>query len=53
METLENIGKKVFVLAAMKSICCYSFVCLPCTQPVSVHYRLRLVTDLMKVPQIG
>ena len=44
MEMLENIGKKVFVLAAMKSICRYSFVCLRCVLPLSMHYRLCLET---------
>ena len=53
METLENIGKKVFVLAAMKIIFRYSFVCLPCAVPVSMHYRLCLITVLTKVLQNG
>jgi len=37
METLENIGKRVFMLAAMKSICRYFFVCLPCAVAVALQ----------------
>ena len=51
METLGSIGIKLFVLAALKE--CYSFVCLCCIVPVSVHYRLYLVTVCMKVLQNG
>jgi len=32
---------------------CYSFVCLHCVVPASMHYRLRLVTIHMKVQQNG
>ena len=51
MEILENIGIKLFVLAAL--IEHYSFVCLCCIVPVSLHYRLYLVTVCMKVLQNG
>ena len=52
METLDIIGIKLFVLAALNEhqfIFRYSFVCLHCVVPVSVHYRLCLVTVLTKV----
>ena len=51
MEMLDNMGKKWFVLAAW--IECYCFVCLCCIVPVSLHYRLYLVTVCMKVLQNG
>jgi len=56
METLDGIGIKLFVLVALKEhqLCLhYSFVCLHCLVPVSVHYRLYLVTVHMKVLQNG
>ena len=56
METLDIIGIKLFVLAALKNISCIfrnSFVCLCCVVPVSVHYRLCLVTVHMKLLQSG
>ena len=55
METLDNIGIKLFVLAALKEHLLYLpiFFCLCCVVPVSVHYRLCLVTVFMKVPQNG
>jgi hypothetical protein len=41
LETLDNIGLKLFVLAALTQnfsrIIRYSFVCLQCVVPVSVH----------------
>ena len=51
MEILDNIGINLFVLAAL--IECYSFVCLCYIVPVSMHYRLYLVTVCMKVLQNG
>jgi hypothetical protein len=54
--TLENIGIKLSVFAALKEHCCifcHSFVCLRCVIPVSMHYRLCIVTVHMKVLQIG
>ena len=54
METLDSIGIKLFVLAALKEhIFHYSFVCLCCVVPVSLHYILCLVTVCMKVLQNG
>ena len=54
METLDSIGIKLFVLAALKEHTFhYSFVCLCCVVPLSVHYILCLVTVCMKVLQIG
>jgi len=44
------------VLAALKEHSCtfrYSFVCLCCVVPVSMHYKLCLVTVRMKVQQNG
>ena len=51
MEILDNIGIKLFVLAALIEL--YSFVCLCCIVPLSMHYRLYLVTVCMKVMQNG
>jgi hypothetical protein len=53
MKTLENIGTRVFVLAALKSIYRYSFVCLCCVVPMSMYYRLCLVRVCMKLLQNG
>jgi len=50
-EILDSIGIKLFVLAPL--IECYSFVCLCCIVPVSMHDRLYLVTVCMKVLQNG
>jgi hypothetical protein len=58
METIYNIEIKLFVLVALKktlffSIFRYSFVCLRCEVPMSVHYRLCSVTVRKKVLQNG
>ena len=56
METLDSIGIKPSVLVALKEhqLCLhYPFICLYCVVPVSVHYRLYLVTVHMKVLQNG
>jgi hypothetical protein len=55
METLDNIGIKLFVLAARKKLYLYLslFVCLRCVVPVSVHYRLCIVRVRMKELQMG
>jgi len=54
METLGRMRIKLFVLAALKktliaNIFRYSFICLRCVVPVSVHYSLCLVTLCRKV----
>jgi len=51
METLDKIGIKLFVLAALNERELYLslFFCLCCAVPVSMHYRLYLVTVCMKV----
>ena len=51
MEILDSTGIKLFVFSV--SIFRYSFVCLLCVVPVSVHYRLYLVAVCMKVLQNG
>jgi hypothetical protein len=51
MEILDSTGIKVFVFSM--STFRYSFVCLHCVVPVSVHYRLCLVTVCVKVLQNG
>jgi len=55
METPDNIGIKLFVLATLKEYWLYLllFLCLCCVVPVSVHYRLCLVTVGMKALQNG
>ena len=55
METLDSIGIKLFVLFALNTSCVlrYSFVCLCCVVPVSMHYRLCLERVCMKVLQNG
>jgi len=52
IETLDNIGIKLH-WKNITCIICYSFVCLCCVVPVSMHYRLYLVTVCMKVLQNG
>ena len=52
METLRQYRNKTVLAALEKNISCtfcYSFVCLCCVVPVSIHYRLCLVTVCMKV----
>jgi hypothetical protein len=47
MEKLDIIGKNCLYWLHLKNISCecrYSFVCLRCVVPVSVHYRLCLLT---------
>jgi hypothetical protein len=55
METLDNIGIKLFVLAALKEHEFYLvlFFCLCCVVPVSVQYRLCLVTVCVRVLHNG
>jgi hypothetical protein len=53
MEKLGNVGTEVFVLPALERIFRYSFVCLRYAVPVSMHFRLCLVTARMKAPQNG
>jgi len=54
MET-DNIGIKLCWLHFKNISCifCYSFVCLCCAVPVSVNYRLCLVTVCVRVLQNG
>ena len=54
METLDSIGIKL-CWAALKEYQLYLslFFCLCCIVPLSVHYRLCLVTVCVKVLQIG
>ena len=58
MEKLDNTGIELFVFGCTErtlvvSIFLYSFVCLRRVVPVSVHYRLCLVTIRTKVLQNG
>jgi len=57
METLHNIGIKLFVLGCTERKLVPPFVillfCLCCVVPVLMHYRLCLGTVCMKVLQIG
>ena len=57
METLDNIGIKLFSLGCTKRTLVVSFFillfCLCCVMPVSVHYSLCLVTVCVKKLQNG
>jgi hypothetical protein len=55
METPDNIGIKLFVLAALKEYWLYLllFLCLCCAVPVLIDYRLCLVTVCVKALQNG
>jgi hypothetical protein len=57
METLDNTGIKLFVLAALKEhffiFFFYYFVCLCCAVQVSMHYKLCLVTVCVKYCKMG
>ena len=66
METLDSIGIYIPILSSVSIICLdwlywknirriflFYFVCLWCLVPVSMHYKLCLVTVCMKVMQNG
>jgi hypothetical protein len=55
MERLDSIGIKMFALTALQTLVMnifpYSYACLLCAVPLSLHNRLCSVTFLMKLLQ--